>query len=65
MLTADLYTSVLPESQRAAAEATARLVLDAGKPDEEIRRQMGRSRDAAQEPAVAAQERSAGGCRPR
>ncbi|WP_239312971.1 site-specific integrase [Plantactinospora mayteni] len=65
VLTADTYTSVLPESQRAAAEATARLVLDAGKPSEEIRRQLRHGRDTPQEPAVAAQERPAGGCRPR
>ena len=33
MLTADTYTSVLPAAQRKAAEATARLVLDAARND--------------------------------
>ncbi|GAA3752955.1 hypothetical protein GCM10022225_42070 [Plantactinospora mayteni] len=65
MMTADTYTSVLPESQRAAAEATARLVLDAGKPGKEIRRQLRRNQDTPQEPAVATQVRSAAACRPR
>ncbi|MGS2619877.1 tyrosine-type recombinase/integrase [Micromonospora sp. LZ34] len=62
-LTADTYTSVLPESQREAAEATARLVLEAGKPGEEIRRQLRPGRDTPQVPAVATHKRSAGVCR--
>ncbi|MBV8996264.1 MAG: hypothetical protein JO287_21745 [Pseudonocardiales bacterium] len=33
MLTADTYTSVLPAAQYKAAEATARLVLDAARND--------------------------------
>ncbi|MFC8848538.1 MULTISPECIES: tyrosine-type recombinase/integrase [unclassified Micromonospora] len=58
-LTADIYTSVLPESQREAAEATARLVLDAGKPGAEIRRQLSHNPKPPQErpdevPAVTA-----------
>lgn len=55
MLTADTYTSVLPESQREAAEATARLVLDAAKSGE-IRRQLSHTRDehaSAPDPAPA------------
>ncbi|MCA1836976.1 MAG: hypothetical protein LC721_11870, partial [Actinobacteria bacterium] len=35
MLTADTYTSVLPAAQYTAAEATARLVLDATRNDRE------------------------------
>ena len=65
VLTADTYTSVLPESQREAAEATARLVLDAGKPGEEIRRQTGHRRHGAQDWAAATKPGSASGCCPR
>lgn len=46
-LTANAYTSVLPESQREAAEATARLALDASASGEEIRRQLTHTRDGS------------------
>ncbi|MHA4945692.1 tyrosine-type recombinase/integrase [Micromonospora sp. SD19] len=64
-LTADIYTSVLPESQREAAEATARLVLDAGKPGEEIRRQLSHNPKPPQERAAEARPTAAPACRPR
>jgi integrase len=55
-LTADIYTSVLPDSQREAAEATARLVLDAGKPGAEIRRQLSLDRATPQDRAAAVKQ---------
>ncbi|MFG2058511.1 tyrosine-type recombinase/integrase [Micromonospora sp. NPDC048930] len=64
-LTADIYTSILPESQRETAEATARLVLDAGKPGEEIRRQLSHNPTTLRKRAVAVQPVTAPACRPR
>ncbi|MFI6162931.1 tyrosine recombinase XerC [Micromonospora haikouensis] len=64
-LTADTYTSVLPESARRAAEATARLVLDAGKPGAEIRRQLSHYPTPAQERSAEAQPVTVPACRPR
>ncbi|MGN9779689.1 site-specific integrase [Micromonospora sp. H33] len=64
-LTADTYTSVLPETQRQAAEATARLVLDAGLPGDEIRRQVSNLRAESPEPALCANTPTARGCRGR
>jgi hypothetical protein len=64
-LTGDIYTSVLPGAQREAAEATARLVLDAGEPREDVRHQLRRGRGTSQEPVVVAQKPQADGCPPR
>ncbi|WUI06181.1 site-specific integrase [Micromonospora sp. NBC_00421] len=64
-LTADTYTSVLPESQREAAEATARLVLDAGKSGAEIRRQLTHNPTTVQGRPAEAQPVTAPACRPR
>jgi hypothetical protein len=64
-MTADTYTSVLPGAQREVAEATARLVLDAGKPGEEIRRQISGGRESPREPVVLLRQEAAGGRQPR
>lgn len=68
-MTADTYTAVLPHTQHEAAEATARLVLDAQRPGAEVRQQVDQGRDTARErpdaaprPERAAAQRS--GCRP-
>ncbi|MDG4778159.1 tyrosine-type recombinase/integrase [Micromonospora sp. WMMD961] len=64
-LTADTYTSVLPDTQRQAAEATVRLVLDAATPGDEIRRQIEHNRTPPQDPTAEEQAPSARGCWPR
>ncbi|WP_238447155.1 site-specific integrase [Micromonospora sp. 4G55] len=64
-LTADTYTIVLPDTQRQAAEATARLVLDAAKFGGEIRCHTDRKRTPSQDSAADAQTPSARGCWPR
>ncbi|MFD6771171.1 tyrosine-type recombinase/integrase [Micromonospora chalcea] len=51
-ITADTYTTSLPATQHKAAEATARLVLNAGKPGAEIRRPAGRRDAAGRSPAT-------------
>ncbi|MFE9203853.1 tyrosine-type recombinase/integrase [Micromonospora sp. NPDC007230] len=52
-ITADTYTTSLPATQHKAAEATARLILNAGKPGAEMRRPAGRRDSAARRPTPA------------
>ncbi|MEO3779468.1 site-specific integrase [Micromonospora sp. B11E3] len=65
-LTADVYTTVLPATARAAAEATASFLVAAAKPGAKVKQQIAHGRDPGQaRPTANSEPRRAEACRPR